>query len=114
LSVAVSPGAQPHTLHLRITLDPQDLLLIPRNEGFAAQLSLYVAAYLPDNRFETYEPTPVNLTLTAEQLAKMSREGMHLGNDVLVAENVRKLRLLVVDRAANLAATVSFLAASQP
>jgi hypothetical protein len=107
LGVAVSPGAQPHTLHLRITLDPQDLLLIPQNDRFAAQLSLYVVAYLPDNRLQTYEPVPVNLNLTAEQLEKMSRDGIHLGDDVLVAENVHKIRLLVVDRAANLAATVT-------
>ena len=107
LSVVASPAAQPRTVHLRITLDPKELLLIPQNDRFAAQLSLYVAAYLPDNKLQTYEPTPVNLNLTAEQVEKMSREGMHLGNDVLVAENVRKIRLLVLDRTANTAATVT-------
>jgi VWFA-related protein len=107
LSVAVSPGAQPHTLHMRITLDPRDLLLIPQNDRFAAQLSIYVVAYLPDNRLQSYEPIPVNLNLTAEQREKTIRDGMHLGNDVLVAENVRKIRVLVVDRAANLSATVT-------
>ena len=107
VSVAVSPATQPHTLHLRITLDPKELLLIPQNDRFAAQLSLYVVAYLPDNKLQIYEPTPVNLNLTAEQLEKMSRDGMHLGNDVLVAENVRKIRLLVVDRAANVVGTVT-------
>lgn len=107
LSVAVSPAAQAHTMHLRITLDPADLLLTQQNDRFTGQLSLYVVAYLPDNRMQTYEPIPVNLNLTAEQRDKMMRDGMHLGDDVLVAENVRRIRLLVVDRAANVAGTVT-------
>jgi hypothetical protein len=109
VAVTVSAAAQPHTVHLRITLDPKDLLLIPQNDRFHAQLSLHVVAYLADNRLQTYEPTPVNLTLTADQVAKMSRDGMHLGNDLLVADDVRKFRLLVMDRASNLVGTVGFV-----
>jgi hypothetical protein len=37
----------------------------------------------------------------------VSRDGIHLGQDVTVSENVHKLRLLVVDRAANLAGTLT-------
>jgi VWFA-related protein len=107
LSVAASPGAQPHTLHLRIGIDTQDLLIVPRGDRFAAQLTFYVAAYLPGNQLQSYAPLPVNLNLTAEQHDKMSRDGMHLGHDVTLPENARTVRLLVVDRAANTAGTVT-------
>ena len=50
LSVTVTPGAQPKTLHLRIGIEVQDLLLTQRGDRFAGQLGSYVAAYLPDSR----------------------------------------------------------------
>ena len=45
--------------------------------------------------------------LTAEQREKMSRDGMRLGHDVVVGETVRKIRLLVLDRAGQTAGTVT-------
>ena len=107
VGVIVSAAAQPRTVHLRITLDPQELMLTSANDKVTGQLSLQVAAFLPDNKLQVYDPIPVNLNLTAEQVAKMTRDGMHLGNDVLIPEGVRKIRLLVVDRANKNAATVT-------
>jgi VWFA-related protein len=107
LSVAAGPGPQPHTLHLRIGIDTQDLLLAPRSGAFAAQLIFSVVAFLPDNKMQSYDPLPVNLNLTPEQVEKMKRDGMHLGHDVTLPEGVKKVRLLVEDRAAGLAGTVT-------
>ncbi len=107
VSVITSPASQPKTLHLRINLDPRDLQLTPQGESSALKLMLYVAAYLPDDRIQPYQPTPVNAALTPDQLAKMTRDGIHLGNDVLIPDGVRKIRLLVVDPAANRAGTVT-------
>jgi hypothetical protein len=107
VSVITSPAAQPKTLHLRINLDPRDLQITPQGEGVALKLMLYVAAYLPDDRIQPYAPTPVNATLTPDQLAKMTRDGIHLGNDVLIPDGVRKIRLLVVDPVANRVGTVT-------
>jgi VWFA-related protein len=107
LTVTVTPGAQPHTVHLRIGMETRDLLVTQRGDHFTAQLASYVAAYLPDNRLQEYPVLPINLNLTAEQYGKVSRDGIHLGQDVTVSENVHKLRLLVVDRAANLAGTLT-------
>ena len=107
VSVLTSPAAQPKTVHLRITLDPRDLLLLPQNDRFALQVTLHVAAYLPGNRMQAYDPTVVNVGLTAEQRDKMMRDGIHLGNDVLIPEGVERIRLLVVDRAANRVGTVT-------
>jgi VWFA-related protein len=107
LSVSAGPGPQPHTLHLRIGIDIQDLLLIPQADRFAGQLVFTVAAFLPDNRLQNYAPLPVNLNLTTEQRDKMIRDGMHLGHDVTLPEGVKKVRLLVEDRLANTAATVT-------
>ena len=107
LSVAAAPGAQPHSLHLRIGIDTQDLLLIPRADRFAAQLTVSVVAYLPENRMQSYDPLPVNAALTAEQRDKMSRDGLHMGHDVVLPEGVRKIRLLVEDRAANTVGSVT-------
>jgi hypothetical protein len=105
--VSAGPGPQPHTLHLRIGIDIQDLLLIPQADRFAGQLVFTVAAFLPDNRLQNYAPLPVNLNLTTEQRDKMIRDGMHLGHDVTLPEGVKKVRLLVEDRLANTAATVT-------
>jgi hypothetical protein len=107
VGVVTSPAAQPKTLHLRINLDPRDLQLTPQGEGSALKLMLYVAAYLPDDRIQPYAPTPVNATLSPDQLAKMTRDGIHLGNDVLIPEGVRRIRLLVVDPVANRVGTVT-------
>jgi VWFA-related protein len=107
LSVAAGPGQQPHTLHLRIGIDTQDLLLTPRNGTFAAQLTFTVAAFLPDNKMQNYDPLPVNLNLTQEQVGKMKRDGMHLGHDVTLPDGVKKVRLLVEDRASGLAGIVT-------
>jgi len=107
LTVTVTPGAQPHTLHLRIGLETQDLLLTPRADRFAGQLASYVVAYLPENRLQEYPVLPINLNLTAEQREKMSRDGIHLGQDVTIAENVHKLRLLMVDHVANTVGSVT-------
>jgi VWFA-related protein len=107
LSVAAGPGPQPHTLHLRIGIDTQDLLLTPKAGAFAAQLVFSVVAFLPDNKMQNYDPLPVNLNLSPEQVEKMKRDGMHLGHDVTLPEGVKKVRLLVEDRAAGLAGTVT-------
>jgi hypothetical protein len=88
-------------------MDPQDLLMTPNGDRSDVHLTFYVAAYLPGDRLQPYPPLPVNLNLTAEQLAKMSRDGMRLGHDVLVVETVRKIRLLVVDRFGKFAGTVT-------
>ena len=37
----------------------------------------------------------------------MSHDGIHLGQDVLVPDGVKKIRLLLVDRMANTAGTVT-------
>lgn len=107
LSVTVTPGAQPKTLHLRIGIEVQDLLLTQRGDRFAGQLGSYVAAYLPDSRLQEYPALPINLNLTSEQHDKMSHDGIHLGQDVLVPDGVKKIRLLLVDRMANTAGTVT-------
>uniref|UniRef100_Q01WU3 VWFA-related domain-containing protein n=1 Tax=Solibacter usitatus (strain Ellin6076) TaxID=234267 RepID=Q01WU3_SOLUE len=107
LTVTVTPGAQPHSVHLRIGLETQDLLLTQRGDRFAGQLASYVVAYLPDNRLQEYPVLPINLNLTTEQREKMSRDGIHLGQDVTLAENVHQLRLLVVDKVANTAGTLT-------
>lgn len=107
LSVAATPGAQPHTLHLRIGIDTQDLLIVPEKDRFTADLVVSVTAYLPDNRLQNYPPLPVHLNLTAEQKDKIARDGMHLGQDVTIPEGVKKIRLLVTDKAANTAGTVT-------
>ena len=107
LSVVVTPGAQPHTLHLRIGVDLPDLLLTAQGDRFAGQLTSYVAAYLPDNRLQEYAPLPIYLNLTAEQREKMSHDGIHLGQDVTVVDAVKKIRLLLVDKVANTAGTVT-------
>jgi VWFA-related protein len=107
LSVAATAGAQPHTLHLRIGMDPQDLLMTPRGDLSDVHLTFYVAAFLPGDRLQPYPPLPVDLHLTAEQREKMSRDGMRLGHDVLVVETIRKIRLLVFDRFGQFAGTVT-------
>ena len=56
---------------------------------------------------QPYAPTPVNATLNPDQLAKMTRDGIHLGNDVLIPDGVHKIRLLVVDSAADRVGTVT-------
>lgn len=107
LAVTVTPGAQPHTVHLRIGVETQDLLVTPRGDRFSGQLASYVAAYLPENRLQEYPVLPINLNLTAEQREKMSRDGIHLGQDVTIAEGVHKIRLLMMDRVANTVGTVT-------
>ncbi|HWC98873.1 MAG TPA: VWA domain-containing protein [Candidatus Sulfopaludibacter sp.] len=107
LSVAAGPGAQPHSLHMRIGMDIQDLLLAPQADKFALQLTFTVAAFLADNKVQNYDPLPVNAMLTPEQRTKMSRDGLHLGHDVTLPEGARKVRLLVEDRAGNSVGTVT-------
>jgi hypothetical protein len=107
LNVTVTPGPQPHSVHLRIGIDVQDLLLAKQDDRSAGKLVSYVAAYLPDNRVQEYPALPVNLALTAEQYAKMSKDGIHLGQDVMVPEGVKKIRLLLLDQTAGTAGTVT-------
>jgi VWFA-related protein len=107
LSVTITPGAQPKTLHLRIGVELQDLLLTQTGDRFTGQLSSYVAAYLPDGRVQEYPALPIQLSLTAEQYEKFTRGGVHLGQDVLVPDGVKKIRLLLADKMAGTSGSVT-------
>ena len=107
LRVGVTPGAQPRMAHLRIGIDAQDLVL-----ARGVQLTFYVVGYLPDGRVQEYAPLPVNVNLTPEQKDKIARDGLRLGHDVTIPEGVKKIRLLVVDRASGTSGTVGIALAN--
>ena len=113
LRVATTPGAQPHALHLSITVDPRDLLLGQQDDKTTAQFTFYFAAYLPGAKpeagakLQTYDAIPVNLSLTQPQRDKVMRDGLRLGNDLTVPESATRLRVVIVDRASGAAASLT-------
>ena len=79
-----------------------------QGDRFLAQLEFSFAAYLPDNRLQTYAPIPVYLNLTAAERDQAMRDGIRFGHNLPVGEAVRRVRLLVVDRNSNTTATLTF------
>ncbi len=113
LRVTTTPGVQPHALHLSISVDPQDLLLTQQDDKTIAQFTFYFAAYLSagkpqdNDKLQTYDAIPVNLSLTAPQRDKVLRDGLRLGNDLTVPDAATRLRVVILDRASGATASVT-------
>ena len=96
LRVAMARKPRTDAVHFDIHVDPADVLIQPDGDHYRAELDVLAALY-GETSFKTSPATRVDLTLTKAQLDQAASAGISVPLDVPVADQVQKLRVIVLD-----------------
>ena len=107
LRAAASDAGKPGTLRVQVHIDPTDLILTPDNGKFSGQLAMVFIGLTDKGPVTLTRPNALTLSMTQERYDKAVRDGIPLSDEVAVPANVRQLRVVVVDRNANRAGSVT-------
>ncbi len=97
MRVAMSRKPQTDSVHFDIHADPADVLVQPDGDRYKVELDVIVALYNENFLKLTSPATRVDLTLTKAQLDQAATAGISVPLDVPVADQVQKMRVIVLD-----------------
>lgn len=98
LRVAVSRDASKGTGHFDIAVNPADVLVERRGDGYECTLAFLPAMYTENGLQPTPPPKEIHLRFTPEQFKEASQNWIHFSADEPVSATIRKIRLMVFDR----------------
>ena len=101
LRASLTPNpSPPHSYRLEARIDGRDLGLAQEGDNYTGELRLAIVGYLP-NEPRRGPLTPLNLKLSSEQHEKALQEGIPYVQDLSLAPEMSKVRLIVYDRNSN-------------
>ncbi len=97
VTASVSPASTAqHSLHYDIRIDPSDLVLIHQGDRDNGELAIGLFG-IKNSQIEPSAPVLMNVSLTKEQLAAATKEGVPFLHDAVIADGVQKVRIVVLD-----------------
>ena len=98
LRVTTSRNPTSTAMHLAIHVDPADVLLERRNDNYRGRLTVMILSYSDGFLKQATAAVHKDLTLTAEQFSKATKDGLDVSQDLPVADKIDKIRVMVFDR----------------
>jgi VWFA-related protein len=101
LRCAMTPSPQGGTvMRFRLGIDPADIRIAEQGDRYAGHLDMRMVGYVAGADPQVSGVSPLNLSWTADELAKAKTEGFVWNPpiDINVRETAEKLRFLVYDR----------------
>ena len=92
-------GKTPRAMNLEVRVDAADILLAREGDVFTGQLEVGFAAYQANGPAEGYPPAAFAVRLSPEQRENAMKQGLSIARLVTLPATVRKLRVMVYDRA---------------
>ena len=89
------------TAHLKARIEAKDIALGREGDQYTGQLRLAVVGYLANGRAEGSGVIPLDLHYSAQEREKALKEGVDFSHDVVIGEQMVKVRLIVFDRDSN-------------
>jgi len=99
LRVAMSRKPPASIVHFDVYVDPADVLLERRGEGFQGSLTVTFALYSNSVFQGVLPPLQKDLTFTQEQFNSVLKDGIVIPQDVTVSDQIQQVRVMVFDRA---------------
>lgn len=101
LSTLTADPKDKHAADLTARIDARDIALAQEGDHYNGQLRLALAGYLADGRTEISKIIPLDLHFTVAERDKALSEGIRVSQSLPIAEQLRKVRLIVYDRGSN-------------
>lgn len=102
LRCSLSPDPKDvRAVRLEARIDAKDVILVQQGDQYIGQLRLAVAGYLADGQTEASTVMPLDLHYNAQERDKALRDGIAFSNNMLLGEQMNKVRLIVFDRGSN-------------
>ena len=98
LRVALSQAPSGSATHFAIHIDPADILLEQRDGRYQGRLALLFAFYSHGFLQRAPVPVDVDVNLTQDQLSQAQKDGIDISQNVPVATDAEKIRVIVLDR----------------
>jgi VWFA-related protein len=98
LRVAMSRKPPAGIVHFDVYVDPADVLLERRGEGFQGSLTVMFALYRNSVLQGVLPPIQKDLTFTQEQFNSVLKDGIVIPQDVTVSDQIQQVRVMVFDR----------------
>jgi VWFA-related protein len=92
-------GKGARSMKLDFRIDAADVVLTPAGEAFKAQMVVAFSGFGADGRSETSAPGTFTPRLTVEQRERAMQEGLAMTRAVTLPGSIKKLRVIVYDRA---------------
>ncbi len=86
---------------LNVRIDAKDIALGQEGDHYDGQLRMALIGYRNDGRIEGSRVMPVDLHYTAQERDKALAEGIPMSQNVAIADQIGKVRLIVFDRGSN-------------
>ncbi len=83
--------------HFTIRVDPADVLLDHIGSRYHGRISVMFAFYSGSDFLKTSPPIPLDLSLTEDQFTKAAIDGIEIPQDVALNDEVKKIRVIVLD-----------------
>jgi hypothetical protein len=100
-------GGPVRTVRFQIKVDSADLLLTNQNDRYYVDIALELVAYSADGAVQHVTTTPLQLSLTQEQVQQVSKEGIEVMRDLPLDGSTEKIRLVIFDRGSNVTGSVT-------
>jgi VWFA-related protein len=101
LRCAMTPSPSGGTVvRFKLGIDPADIRIAQQGDRYSSSLDMQMVGYLTSGEFQSSPVRPLNLSWTADELAKAKTDGF-LWNppiDINVRDTAEKVRFLVFDR----------------
>jgi VWFA-related protein len=104
----------PGNFRFAIHVDGPDVLFFKAGTRYHARLAVGLAEYVPDGVNAIPDSEPVDLDLSEEDYAKALSSGIEIARQERLDENIRQVRLVVLDRNSMLAGTVTMPISRNP
>ena len=88
-------------VQFEVRIDAKDVALGREGGQYSAQLRLAFASYLADGQIEGSPVIPLDLHYSAQERDKALKDGIRFSDNVVIGEQVNKVRLIVFDRGSN-------------
>jgi VWFA-related protein len=98
LGVRASRNSSNQAMHFEIRVEPADVMAERGPDGYRRHLALVFAYYSEGFLKQATAPVNLDFKVTEEQLKDASKGGINISQDVPVAGNVDKIRVIVFDR----------------
>ena len=87
--------------HLTVHIDANDVVLAQDGDRYSGELRVALIGYEPGGLMTRSAVIPIDLRYSGEQRDKSYKEGIDFAQDINLAKDVNKVRLIVFDRGAN-------------
>jgi VWFA-related protein len=107
LRATATPGASPHTLHVQLRIDPSSVTIVQQNGHYTGQLAALYAGVATDGLKQLAKPSSLKFDWTAQQYDAASKDGIAVAEDLPTPENIRQVRIVIVDTGSNQVGTLT-------